>query len=171
MFQCSESGPDRRLSGVPLGIYAKSPSIFDSKEVFSGSRIDPETGELLGLAPGAASRKLERFALQSVARLILPKTRTAKCLRVPFRPDGSVAVLYSPAHQSASFGGLCTCSSVWVCPVCSAKISERRRLEIQAAVKAWEAQGGSVVLLTLTHGHGPRDPLAGLLQAEQKALD
>jgi len=133
--------------------------------------MDPETGEILASGQDATSRRLERFALQSVARSIIPETRTAKCLRVPFRPDGQVDVWYSPEHGSASFGGLCTCASVWACPVCSAKISERRRVEILSAIGAWEARGGSVVLLTLTHGHTQGDRLADLLKGEQKALD
>lgn len=174
---------DHPIEGVPLGIYGKSPSTFDSKGVFSpvpGGLVDHETGEFIPLAPGAsevvplrsaAEVRLERYALQSVARSILPKSQTAKCLRVPFRPDGKVDIWYSPEHQSASFGGLVTCHSVWACPVCSAKITERRRVEIQAAIAAWEAQGGSVVLLTATHGHTQGDALADLLKGEQKALD
>lgn len=166
---CSEpfgsiSGPSE---GAPLGIYGKSQSIVDSKEVFSGPSVDPETVDIRGSDDPSAVR-LERFALQAVVRSILPAWPTAKCLRVPFRPN--VDVLYSPAHQSASFGGLVTCASVWNCPICAAKITERRRVEIQAAIAAWEAQGGSVALLTLTHGHTLGDRLADLLKGQQKAL-
>jgi hypothetical protein len=173
---CSESP----VQGVPLGIYAKSHSTPDLQGVFSpvsGGVLDHETGEFIPLAPGATEIRrsaveirLERYALQSVSRSILPKSRTAKCLRVPFRPDGKVDIWYSPEHQSASFGGLVTCGSVWVCPPCSAKVTERRRVEIQAAISAWEALGGSVVLLTLTHGHTQADALADLLSGQQKAL-
>lgn len=80
-------------------------------------------------------------------------------------------VWFSPKHQSAAFGGLVTCASVWSCPVCAAKITERRRVEIQSVIATWKAQGGSVVLLTLTHGHTQGDRLVDLLLAEQKALD
>ncbi len=156
-------------SGAHLGIYGKSRSTVDSEGIFSDPKIAPETGEILGIFDPVAVR-LERYALQSVARSILPRSQTAKCLRVAFRPSGAVDVWFSPSHQSASFGGLVTCHSVWACPICAAKISERRRLELHAAIKAWEAQGGSVALATLTHGHGPRDPLADLLQREQRAL-
>jgi len=155
--------------GAALGRYGRSRSTSDSKGVFSGNEVSRETGEILGVFDPAAAR-LERFALQSVARSILPDSQTAKCLRVPFRPGGRVEVWYSPAHQTASFGGLVTCHSVWACPLCASKISERRRAELQLAIAAWESQGGSVQLLTLTHGHGPHDPLADLLGREQKAL-
>jgi hypothetical protein len=143
--------------------------------------IDRETGEVLilrhrsdgelVLAPDpAVSVLVERYALQSVVRDLLPGTITAKCLRVSFRSGGAVDVFHSPAHQSASFGGLVTCGSVWNCPVCAAKISERRRLELIAAIAAWEALGGFVVLLTLTHPHTRLDSLESLLEAETKAL-
>lgn len=174
------SEPERAGFGPSLGIYAKSPSIVDSEGFFSspsgGAKLsasptfDPETGEI---SPGgnAALARLERFALQSVVRSLLPESRTAGCLRYPFRPSGKVDVWFSPKHQSAAYGGLVTCASVWACPVCAAKITERRRVEIQTAIAAWEAQGGSVVLLTLTHGHTQGDRLADLLTAEQRALD
>ena len=87
--------------------------------------MDPETGEI-SLPQDPAAVRLERFALQSVARSILPKARTAKCLRVPFAR--SVGVFHSQAQESAHYGGLVTCASVWACPICAAKISERRRL-------------------------------------------
>jgi len=74
------------------------------------------------------------------------------------------------ALGSAFYSGLQTCASVWVCPVCSAKISERRRLELQSAIAGWTATGGVVWLLTLTHPHTAVDSLSDLLQAETKAL-
>jgi hypothetical protein len=167
--------------GAPLGLYGRSHTALESKGVFPESCktvVDQGTGEVFEFRQGReqsfilradpASTRLDRFAMQSVARSILPGSQTAKCLRVPFRP--TVDVLYSPSTGSASFGGLVTCHSVWACPICAAKISERRRVEIQAAMTAWKAQGGSVVLLTLTHGHGPWDPLSGLLRGEDQAL-
>ena len=165
----SISAQKEAVQGARLGIYGKSRSTLDSKGIFPGSEIDRETGEIQGVRDPVSAR-LDRFALQAVARSILPKSQTSKCLRVPFRPGGDVDVWYSSAHQTAAFGGLVTCHSVWACPVCSAKISERRRVEILAAITAWELQGGSVALLTLTHGHTQGDRLADLLQGEQKAL-
>lgn len=178
---CGHAG---RSGGGRLGIYAKSHPALDSARFFpaeDGSLINPCTGEIfpktdttaagdLVIVRDPVSVRLERYALQSVVRSILPDSRTAKCLRVPFLPGGEVEVWYSPEHRSASFGGLVTCGSVWACPVCAPKISERRRLEVQAAIAAWQALGGVVVLLTLTHGHGRGDALADLLQGEQKAI-
>jgi len=51
------------------------------------------------------------------------------------------------------YSGLHTCGSVWVCPVCAAKISERRRLDLVAALAAASTQGLHASLLTLTVPH------------------
>ena len=78
-------------------------------------------------------RRVERFALQSVARDILPTSRTAKCLRIRAY-DKDVQVWKSKNHKTASYAGLQTCGSVWVCPVCGAKVVERRRVRFS---KPW----------------------------------
>jgi hypothetical protein len=114
-------------------------------------------------------RRVERFALQSVARDILPTSRTAKCLRIRAY-DNDVQVWKSKNHKTASYGGLQTCGSVWVCPVCGAKVVERRRGEIQQAMAMHRACGGEVHLLTLTAPHTRFDALDGLLERQGKAL-
>jgi hypothetical protein len=64
-------------------------------------------------------------------------------VRVKRRPDGS----------GARFEGLITCGDVHVCPSCSAKVSEERRLELILARNRHLAEGGAVYLLTLTFPH------------------
>ena len=155
----AQRGPD--AAGVaPLGTYAKS----ENK-----TRIDPETGEILGLIDPMESR-VNRFILQQVARKLLPKTRTNYCLRL--RQKGKqIEVWKSHEFKTASFVGLQTCGSVWACPVCAAKIAERRRAEVVAAMAAHKAAGGSVTLLTLTAPHQRTDNLADLLAKLKKALN
>jgi hypothetical protein len=113
--------------------------------------------------------RVQRFALQSVARSILPDSRTAKCLRIRAHAS-DVQVWKSKEHGTASYGGLQTCGSVWTCPVCSAKIAERRRVELLEAMELHKAQGGTVSLLTLTTPHQRGDVLADLLAQQGKAL-
>ena len=113
--------------------------------------------------------RVQRFALQSVARSILPESRTAKCLRIRAH-DCDVQVWKSKEHGTASYGGLQTCGSVWTCPVCAAKIAERRRVELLDAMELHKAQGGAVYLLTLTTPHQRGDVLAELLDQQGKAL-
>ena len=81
-----------------------------------------------------------------------------------------VQVWKSKAHHTASYGGLQTCGSVWTCPVCAAKIAERRRVELLDAMEMHKAQGGAVSLLTLTTPHQRGDNLAVLLAQQGKAL-
>ena len=114
-------------------------------------------------------RRVERFALQSVARDILPTSRTAKCLRIRAY-DKDVQVWKSKNHKTASYAGLQTCGSVWVCPVCGAKVVERRRGEIQQAMAMHRACGGEVHLLTLTVPHTRFNALDDLLERQGKAL-
>ena len=77
-----------------------------------------------------------------------------------------MSVLYSPKYQVGHLGGLQTCGSVWACPVCAAKVSERRAEELVAGVAAWS---GERLLVTLTLQHSMADPLAQLLDDLMRA--
>lgn len=121
-------------------------------------------------ANSSIERQLERFALQSVARQLLPKSRTALCLRARIQANTGVQVWKSKEHKTAHYGGLQTCGSVWACPICAAKIAERRRAEILQAIEQHRATGGAVQLLTLTTPHTRQDKLADLLDMQSKAL-
>ena len=145
-------------------------------EAATPQKIAPEghalgTNAKLPAPPGnPMARRVERFALQSVARDILPDSRTAKCLRIRAH-DRDVQVWKSKKHKTASYGGLQTCGSVWVCPVCGAKVVERRRGEIQQAMAQHRACGGEVHLLTLTAPHTRFDVLEELQAKLGKALN
>jgi hypothetical protein len=62
-----------------------------------------------------------------------------------------------------------SCGSVWLCPVCSSKISERRRTELSLAIERAHAQGWKVYLLTLTVPHGLGDDLKPMLNKLKKS--
>ena len=111
-------------------------------------------------------RRVLRFALQSSARELLPRERVASCLRRPIPSRPTVDVFRSAAHHTAHYGGLQVCGSVWACPVCSAKVTERRRLELAAGTKFWrEEAGGFLLLVTYTLRHNYRDNLLDVLSA------
>lgn len=132
---------------------------------------DPETGEITGgeAVYNPMFARVQRFILQSVARKFLPKSRTDKCLRLR-QASKEIQVWQSNEHKTTSYSGLQTCGSVWACPVCSAKIAERRRAEIVAAMAAHKAAGGCMNLLTLTAPHQRVDKLADLLKMQALAL-
>lgn len=150
-------------AGAPLGTNAKSSATLPS--------TDPETGEITGgeAVYNPMLARVQRFILQSVARKFLPKSRTDKCMRLR-QASKEIQVWQSKEYKTTSYSGLQTCGSVWACPVCSAKIAERRRAEIVAAMAAHKAAGGCMNLLTLTAPHQRTDQLVDLLKKQALAL-
>lgn len=76
--------------------------------------------------------------------------RLAKCGRV-MHAD-TVAVRHREG-SGAGFAGLTTCGSVWLCPVCNAKVMARRALEIGSAVALSERLGWRAGFFTFTMRH------------------
>jgi hypothetical protein len=163
--------PGQSAAGAPGGLGAANPHFLgrDAKYKNTGRKVDPDTGEILGFIDPMGGR-LQRFIFQSVTRKLLPKSRTNNCLRV--RQGGKdIQVHKSVEHGTTAYSGLQTCGSVWVCPVCAAKIAERRRAEIIAAMIAHKAAGGCINMLTLTAPHQRGDDLDELLTKQAKALN
>ena len=133
--------------------------------------VDPDTGEVTGgeAVYNPMLARVQRFMLQSVARRFLPGSRTDKCMRLR-QGSKEIQVWQSKEHKTTSYSGLQTCGSVWACPVCSAKIAERRRVEIIAAMASHKAAGGCMHLLTLTAPHQRSDALGDLLANQAVAL-
>jgi hypothetical protein len=137
-------------------------------EQASGS-AEPGLGSTTNSAsPSAEGRVIGRFALQNVARRLLPEHRVAACLRLK-RPDaGDVQVLFDPEHGAAHYGGLIVCGSAWVCPVCASHITERRRVELQTGLEQHSEL--TAVMLTVTLQHGRRDGLGELMAALKEGM-
>ena len=166
---------DNRGAKRPLGIVTKNPATplwnpdFDA---ISGEGIDWETGELLARSPQAG--RAERWALKSVVNRLLPGERVSKCmvLRAPVPGQGlaSIEVHKGRTHGKAFYHGLMACGSVWTCPICAAKIAERRRVELQQALDAAKAKGWGIHFVTLTVPHGIGDDLHEILGKLSTAL-
>jgi hypothetical protein len=109
---------------------------------------------------------VDRYALQRDAAALLPAERVAQCgVRVIC---GHVQI-WKHKEGRTFFGNLYTCGSVWQCPVCTVKVSEKRRLELVAAVDAWKGQGHKVGLLTLTAPHRKGESLTALVNGLARA--
>lgn len=91
-------------------------------------------------------------------------TRPPRPARCSWRVGEDVSV-HADASGHSHFSGTERCGSIWACPVCSAVIRAERAQEIAQAVEAHQAQGGSVVFLTLTLRHTKSDPLKRLVDA------
>lgn len=137
--------PGTEGAEAPLGIYGK----------YSAAQKD---------------QRREKFALQSAARQLRQGLAVTRCFRWAV-PKRHIAILHASAFGRAFYSGLETCGSVWECPICASKISERRRVEVQTAMALHKAAGGAVLLLTLTNPHTLGDDLCGLLAAQAKAID
>ena len=86
------------------------------------------------------------------------------------RHDGvGVDLIDYPDRQRAAFTGVQRCGSVWLCPCCSARISEVRRGELNALLSWARSRDLRPVMVTLTARHGRRDDLGELLERLKKA--
>jgi len=126
--------------------------------------------------------RAERYALLSAARRVFSAAgkrsgltyghdfhRTAKCKFI--RVAHEVGVHKSKQHGSAFYSKLFTCGNVWTCPVCAAKVQERRRVEIAQAIDwAYQVEGLQPVMVTLTFPHHAWHKVGRLLEQQAAAL-
>lgn len=179
-----------------LGRYAKSspPPLFSpsagatpgpqgvAKSVATGG-ADSAAGPSPELRKKLQATRAERYALQATARRIVSAAgkraglqyghdyhRVAKCKHIVHGSEG-VGVHASQEHGSAFFSNLVTCGSISACPVCAAKISERRREEISQAVSWAYANSLQPVMVTLTFPHRAWHKLRTLLKQQAHALE
>jgi len=154
-----------------LGIYAKTEAALDVIDEQTGEitsfKLDPRTREYVPEFDPKRHRA-ERYALKSVVNRLFPTSRTSKCCRWRV-PKQALQVHRSTDHGKAFYSGLQVCASVWACPVCAAKISERRRAELVTAVALAKSMGMHIKLLTLTVPHGLGDDLPTLLEQIRNA--
>ncbi|MGL5250959.1 MAG: protein rep, partial [Enterovibrio sp.] len=162
----------------------------------TGEFLAPENGasSLLGTtakstAPPAGENRRNRFKIQALAAKMLAKdarktiSNTASSKALYFGDvhrtcdcawsvvGESVHVMKSKEHGSGHYKNLATCGSVWACPVCTAKIQERRRQEIAQAMRLQYERGGQCVMITLTAPHYSHQNLSDLRGMQRSALD
>ena len=153
-----ETVSDRKMADSGnLGKITKSAS----KPIFKG------LGDDFVILRSKAQLRVKRFLLQEEACKLLPSERVNNCLKKRISKDKGVLVKYSPVTKAACYGNLQLCSSVWNCPVCAAKISEKRRSELKNGIARHRANGGQVYLLTLTNSHHFGDNLIELMAGQK----
>ena len=163
-----------------LGIKARnsaSQEIRGLQPIKSFQFVDEETGEITnlvdkgnGLKPVRNSQeyRADRFAMKAVVNRIFPHSSTAKCCRAKL-PKKKVKILKDKVHKKAFYSGLRKCCSVWLCPICAAKIAERRSIFLQTCIDLATAKAWHVYLLTVTTPHGVGDDLKTVLDKLIKA--
>lgn len=157
-------GPHSGASAPPQGAGGVSPLVKIGKSAAIGSLIrlqadtDDETKRLREV-------RAERWALKAAAEHALKGTGDGKklwrCQR--YRLGSEVELWRDPLRNSASYRQLETCHSVWMCPLCSAKVSERRRLELSEGLRVHREKKGQVLFWTLTFPHSRYDDLSEIL--------
>lgn len=150
-------------SATPLGKYTKSAPTCDQKTREKIRENRAERYELLATARALFLYQGKQKGLKNV----FDYARTAKCKYISF---SAVSIHISKKHNKAFYGGLVNCGSVWACPVCTAVVQERRRLEIGQGV-AWAYNNKlQTALITLTFPHYFENSLDDLIKKQAKAL-
>lgn len=105
------------------------------------------------------------FRRQRQAAKVLGRERVGKCCWSC--QDTASGATFQTRQEGGRvvLAGLQTCASVWHCPVCSSRISEVRRREMNTALENARRQGLAVFLVTLTFRHSEGEPLAETLEA------
>lgn len=133
--------------------------------------------------PSVQKKRAQRFSALSTGRVWLYQDakkidpdanpgsiyRTHDCRFA--RIASNVEVHFSALHQSAHYGKIATCGSVWACPICCAKIQSRRRPELQKLI-VWAYENKlPPVMVTLTFPHTKFDSLADLISKQKAAFE
>jgi len=170
----SNSIVDLEAQNAPLGTYTKSsPQTVTSKT--------PDPLKLVAL-------RADRYRLQNSARVLFLAEyrqsnnnesvisiddynklhRVVKCTRT--KTDFEVGLHRSNDTGKCFYSGLAVCGSVWCCPVCSAKIQERRREEIANGINWAYGNDKTCLMITLTMPHYHNQSCSELLENQKNAL-
>jgi hypothetical protein len=140
------------------------PQLADSLGLIAKFASPPPQGHDLGeILP---AKRLIRWLLQDQAGRLLPGERVAKCLRWRVPVKDRVEVWRSEKYKKAHYKNLMVCGSVWRCPVCAAKITERRRVELEKVISD---KRYSKVMVTITLQHNRSQKLTQVYGGLAKA--
>ena len=100
-----------------------------------------------------------QFAASKIARGLFKSEH--KKLRVAFcgKKATSPVVDFVKSAGVAHAVGVETCGSIWACPVCAAKIIQKRREEVRTAIGESSKAGGAVYMMAFTAAHSRKEPL------------
>ncbi|WP_411107772.1 hypothetical protein [Streptomyces sp. cmx-4-9] len=114
----------------------------------------------------AARRKAARYGQRRTLWRITGDPKCRGCGRNVLDPS-SGALVVQTAEGGTLVLGVEKCARIWLCPVCSRKIRQKRTEEITLGVCDWIRRGGMAFLISLTARHDFEDRLADLMDALQ----
>ena len=157
----ARSAVGRRSSSFP-----SAPSPAAPADALSRYRRKVSNHPLVACDDPAGWRRGARMNLRALAAADpdTPK-RQRNCGAVPIGDQVEIRI----KDGSAYYCGLETCGNVWLCPVCSAKIHQRRAAELREALAEWKSKGHATTLVTITVPHDLDDPLSRLVDTERDA--
>ncbi len=163
---CAPRGGRARSAVGRRSSFSSSPSPDAPANALSRYRRKVSNHPLVTCDDPTGWRRGARMNLRALAAAD-PDTpeRQRNCGVAPI--DSQVEIRLKDA--SAYYCGLETCSSVWLCPVCSAKIHHRRAGELRDTLATWQADGHAATLVTITVPHDLDDRLIRLVEAERYA--
>ena len=161
----------------PAGAGSEGPS-SPSRRCSTAANRAP--GEARAARLGSTAKSVRHSAVRAArfrhqrhaAKLLGGKARVGLCRWSVISKAGGVDLVassYVGGQQRTHFEGVQTCGSVWVCPCCSARISETRRGEMNSLLSWARSQGYTLKMITLTARHGHDDDLAELLDRMKDA--
>ena len=103
-----------------------------------------------------------KYELQDIMSELLPNDRVSWCLKHRQSGGSNIEIVYDQDQQRAYYGNLLACGSIWTCPVCAARITEQRRVELSDAIERWRAGGGGVIMAAFTLQHSVEDEISDL---------
>lgn len=109
-----------------------------------------------------AARRWNKYDVQDYMSEILPNDRVSWCLKHRQIRSDEIEITYDQVQRRAFYGNLLVCGSVWTCPVCAARITEQRRVELSAAIEQWRGAGGGVFMAAFTFQHDVYDEIKSL---------
>ena len=159
-----EGGVLGAAAGMPAGdpngtAQAAADAGSDLAPLVYTRKSEPDRGSE---AVGRVFDPRHKYLMQAESVRLLPdQKRLSKCTRC--RISTLVQVHRSGLRKSAAYRGLAICGSVWQCPLCSARISAGRAVELNEGIGRHLDEGGTVRLLTFTIPHTRQDSLSALL--------
>jgi hypothetical protein len=149
-----------------------NPSSFRVASCLRSSKLQKNA---LGISTKSQSSpeniRSQRYLLQDQSAKLLPKERVCNCLKKRIDKTKNRSVKYNESRKKAHYANVQRCGSVWSCPVCAAQITEKRRIELQAATERWKTvHSGAMFLLTLTNSHNASHSLQMLKSGQKKAM-
>lgn len=136
---------------------------LDVEAVRPDSEAQGRLADVQGTVEDARSRRYRRL---DGGRKLLPNNKGLQACHRKVIPGKRVELWRHNQTHVAYVNNVVQCHEVWTCPICSSKISERRRNELQLALDSWT---GSVALGTFTLQHHRGASLKTVLEMENVA--